>query len=235
MPPSESQLRAILSAPLRVQGGRLTHNRTRTVIARGSHDVLRATADALNRLYRGYVMLANDEQLQRRIDLARDTSVGLMARDFLLAEQQARKELADAKDHPLARSKERITFAPLYLPNEVDSWSTFAEPGTLTRAIDKLNTVANRDMTLEHGDVVVGERLQAFTWPYEHKATLLRMDGTSYEKTLPAETAYMRARWTPEAWPSVLAGHVRGFSIEGKALHVPSDGPVPTVAVDAVS
>lgn len=227
----DSRLRALIRTPLRVQGGRLTHSHTRAVIARGRHEVLRDVARKLAALHRDRVVTWTDEQLARRVSLARDTGAGRLAAAYLAAELASRRQLAAAESHPLARSTERITFAPVYMPNVPDSWNTFAEPDTLTNAVDRLNRSSDRDISVDHSDVVVGERLQMFTWPFEHQARLLRVDGSSYDRTLPAHTAYMRARWHPEAWPSVLAGHIRGFSIEGSAAVVPSDGPAPTVGV----
>lgn len=222
---TDTRLRAIITAPLQIQGGRLTHARTRRTIATGSHEVLRQVRDALDRIYRDHVMEASDTQLQRRISLARDTSLGGLARDFLIAEQIARQQLAEAEDHPLAGSDDRYTFAPVYIPDKLDSWDTWATATTLRSAMHGLARNPDRDITHQHGETVIGERLDLAVWPHEHTARLHRMDGSHYDRKLPAGTPYMGVEWTEEIWPSILARHIRGYSIEGKALHVASDGP----------
>ena len=228
--PDVTQIRAVLAAPVRLHDGCLRHGPTRRLLARGDDPaVLRAAAAALTELYRSHVADVSDAELARRIRLARDTEVGGLVRDFLAAEQQVRRELDLAATLPEADSDDRYTFAPVYVPGRVDTWDTWAREGTLRRAVHDLARNPDRAITLQHGDVVVGERLDLVVWPFEHSTVLRQMNGDARQVAFPAGTPWMGVKWTAEAWPSVLAGHVRGYSIEGRAVHVPSDGPTGSV------
>jgi hypothetical protein len=120
-----------------------------------------------------------------------------------------------------------LSLAPVYAPNSVDFHGEHVSAQELEDAIMKFAESGDRRLLLQHGDhgaaVFVGTILSIFTWPYSHTVKL-RIPGESERQVeMPPGSAYAWIRWSKDVWPLVKAGKgIRGLSIGGKALRVPS-------------
>ena len=119
-------------------------------------------------------------------------------------------------------AEQRMTLAPIYLPNALDKHSEWTSPAELERAIFEFSKRGDRTVRLQHQDgTAIGTVESAFVWPYEHTAEILSGRGLQKGiRTFPAGTAFAWIRWQPAAWEAVKSGRIRGLSMGGRAQRV---------------
>lgn len=119
----------------------------------------------------------------------------------------------------------RLSLAPVYAPNSVDSHGEYVSAQELEDAVLKFAESGDRRLLLMHGDHgahYVGTIVSVFTWPYAQVIKLRVPGETEREVEMPAGSAYAWIRWSKDVWPLVREGRgIRGLSMGGKALRVP--------------
>lgn len=117
-----------------------------------------------------------------------------------------------------SKPDQRYTFSILYLASTADAHSEFADADALQKAAWDYFRSGDRKLRRQHGSEVVGEIVEMVSWPSAHVASLTQADGTVHKQKCPAGSVYIGSVWTPEAWPSVLDGSLRGYSMGGRTL-----------------
>lgn len=117
-----------------------------------------------------------------------------------------------------SKPTQRYTFSPLYLPATRDAHSEFADADSLQKAAWDYFRNGDRKLRKQHGSEVVGEIVEMVSWPDAHEANLTQADGTVRKQKFPPGTVYVGTVWTPEAWPDVLSGKLRGYSMGGSCV-----------------
>jgi hypothetical protein len=115
----------------------------------------------------------------------------------------------------------QFTFSPLYLPLQKDAHGDWTDPDDLQKAVWGLQRFGDRTINIQHlPGTVAGEWVELATWPWEHEAALSVPGGDIRKAKFPPNTPWMGVVWGNEAWAEVLAGRMRGLSMEGTATRV---------------
>jgi hypothetical protein len=125
-------------------------------------------------------------------------------------------------------AEQRLTLAPIYVPDTTDRHQEWASAAELEKAVMEFSRSGNRTVRLQHQHgTAIGTVESAFVWPYEHEAEILNGRGLSKgTRCFPAGTAFAWVRWSSEAWQAIKNGRIKGLSMGGRAqrLHVEADG-----------
>jgi len=126
----------------------------------------------------------------------------------------------------------RFTLGPLYVPDSVDSQDEWTDADTLQGAVWDWVRSGDRRVYLQHDrDTVVGEWVEVMTLPEPWEVVLRDGGGEETGKVeFPAGTVMLGVVWSPEAWPLVRDGKLRGYSMGGASRRVLADLPQHAVA-----
>lgn len=119
-----------------------------------------------------------------------------------------------------ARTEDRYTLGPVYMPDTLDAHGEWATAGDLEKASWDFFKAEDHNIYLQHSDKRAGELVALMPWPHEVEATMQKsIDGVtkSVSTTFPAGTVYAGVLWEPWAWEDVKKGKITGFSMGGWA------------------
>jgi hypothetical protein len=127
----------------------------------------------------------------------------------------------------LRADAKRYTFAPLYVPNVLDSHGEWASPDDLQAMVWDYVRCGNRSISIQHvPGTVAGECVEVVSWPYDVEAKMTLGDGSGEETvTLPAGTIYQGIVWEPWAYAALRANKINGISMGGAAWRVDETPP----------
>lgn len=124
-------------------------------------------------------------------------------------------------DPEAAPDDQRYTFGPVYVPDFIDGQGDWTDPDTLEQAVRDYFGAGQFDIHLQHSDAVAGQCVGILVWPFPVTIPVYQADTDSWEaQSFPAGTPFMGTLWTPEVWPLVKSGQIRGYSMGGDALRV---------------
>jgi 2'-5' RNA ligase len=121
----------------------------------------------------------------------------------------------------------RYTFAPLYVPDALDTHGEWATADDLQAMVWEYVRCGERTISLQHiPGTIAGECVEIVAWPFELEATMSLGDGTGSEQvTLPAGTIYQGIVWEPWAYAAILANEINGISMGGAAWRADQEPP----------
>jgi hypothetical protein len=126
-------------------------------------------------------------------------------------------------------SPRRYTLGAMYIPNRYDAHNEWTDGEELQSAVWQYVRSNDRRIRLQHNkDIVAGEWVEIMSFPYELTVPVQLPDGTTEQRTYPADTVFLGVVWEPWAWELVKTGKILGYSIGGRAkrLYVDMDAPV---------
>lgn len=121
--------------------------------------------------------------------------------------------------------EQRYTLGPWYVPNVEDAHGEFTDEDTLQKSLWDWVRAGDRTIYLQHSDKPAGEMVEIMTIPFPIEAALTVPNQGTTKYTFPANTPFMGTVWEPWAWEMVKSGHLRGYSIGGKARRMEADLP----------
>lgn len=125
-----------------------------------------------------------------------------------------------------AADSKRFTLGPMYIPWRLDAHEEWTDDDELQGAVWDYVRSGDRRIRLQHNtEVVAGEWLEIMSWPFAVTVPILQPDGSSTLTSFPAGTVFLGVQWAEWAWPLVVAGKIRGYSIGGKAERLLVDLP----------
>lgn len=133
-------------------------------------------------------------------------------------------ELEDPAYVVIGKANERrITMGVMYQPDVPDAHDEYSTADDLEDGVHAYMQGGDLKLRKQH-DVtqVVGDVVGMISWPFEHEVELRSATGLEKSRTvtLPAGTVYATVKWTPEAWPLVKSGKIRGYSMGGAAVRL---------------
>lgn len=135
--------------------------------------------------------------------------------------------------------EKRFTLGAMYIPDLIDAHNEWTDGDELQKAVWDYVKTDDRRIRLQHNrEIVAGEWVEIMAFPYEITVPMVMPNGTTTQKTYPANTVFMGVQWTEWAWELVKSGKILGYSIGGKAqrlyVDMEKDASVNDVHVDTI-
>lgn len=123
--------------------------------------------------------------------------------------------------------EQRYSLGPVYLPDRLDAHGEWSDVSEIRKMFRDYVALGDRRIRLQHvPDTVAGEWVDAAITEEPTAVTLTLPTALGpFRKSVevPAGTPFLGTIWTPEIWPSVRDGQIRGYSIGGGARRLSLD------------